>query len=141
VKTAFVADSSLGVAWAVPAQSTERAQNLLEDVASGTPFFVPALWMFETANALLLLLRRKKIDARHCLRARHDLNELAPTIDDEGSRVALGRILDLAEEHGLSIYDATYLELALRKGLPLASRDVVLNKAAKRSGLKTLLEP
>ena len=139
MKTGFIADSSLGIAWVVPAQSSKGTDHLLEEVASGTPLFVPALWMFETANALLVLLRRRKIDARHCSRARSDLNDLAPLIDDEGSRFALGKILELAEGHGLSVYDAAYLELALRKDLPLASRDAALNKAAKLSGVKTLL--
>src|ERR1700681_2915779 len=58
--------------------------------------------------------------------------ELRPVVDDEGPHLAFGETLDLADKHALSVYDAAYLELALRKSLPLASRDRALNKAARR---------
>ncbi len=51
----------------------------------------------------------------------------------------MGKIAELADEHTLSVYDATYLELALRRGLPLASLDTALNKAARMSGVETLV--
>ncbi len=57
----FVADSSVGVAWAVFSQSSEATAHLLNDVASGTPLVVPVLWMFEIANSLLVLNRRRRI--------------------------------------------------------------------------------
>ena len=60
-------------------------------------------------------------------------------VDEEGLRVALGKISDLADAHALTVYDAAYLELALRTGLPLASRDGDLNRAARRCGVKVLL--
>jgi len=135
----FVADSSVGVAWAVLSQSSEATEHLLDEVASGRPFAVPFLWMFEVANALLVLRRRKRIEPEQYARARRALSRLAPRVDDEGPRGALGKISDLAEKHALSVYDAAYLELAIRRGLPLASRDADLNIAAKRSGVKTLL--
>ncbi|MEK7405017.1 MAG: type II toxin-antitoxin system VapC family toxin [Acidobacteriota bacterium] len=135
----FVADSSIGVAWAVMSQSSEATGHLLSEVASGTPLVVPVLWGFEVANALLVLTRRKRIETGQYARARRALSRLNPTVDEEGPRVALGRIADLAEEHALSVYDAAYLELAIRRGLPLASRDADLNKAAQASGVRTLL--
>lgn len=135
----FVADSSVGVAWAVPAQSSEAADHLLSKVASGTPLVVPALWMFEVANALLVLTRRKRVEPAQCARARRALSGLNPAIDDEGPRAALGSITDLAEKHALAVYDAAYLEVALRRALPLASRDADLNRAAKAVGVTTLL--
>jgi predicted nucleic acid-binding protein len=73
-------------------------------------------------------------------RARHDLTELRPVVDDEGPHLAFGETLELADKHALSVYDAAYLELALRKSLPLASRDEALNKAAARAGVKTVLD-
>jgi predicted nucleic acid-binding protein len=60
-------------------------------------------------------------------------------VDDEGPRLALQETSRLAKAHSLSVYDAVYLELALRRGLPLATRDSALNKAARRSGVQTLL--
>ena len=135
----FVADSSVGVAWAVLSQSSQATEHLLNDVASGKPFVVPALWTFEVANSLLVLMRRKRIEPEECARARRALSRLVPVVDAEGPRVAFGKISELAEEHTLSVYDAAYLELAVRRGLPLASRDGALNKAAKRCGVKALL--
>lgn len=135
----FVVDSSVAVSWFALSQSTKVTDQLLDDVASGTPFIVPVLWTFEVANSLLVLTRRKRMDPEDCSRARAILSRLTPVVDDEGPRLAMNEIADLALEHGLSVYDAAYLELAIRKRLPLASRDASLNKAAKRVGVKTLV--
>lgn len=139
MKRPFVADASVGVSWAVLSQSSSLTDRLLDEVASGRPFLVPPLWPFEVAQALLVLARRKRIAAEQCARARRALGRLTPVIDDEGPGAALGRISDLAGECGISVYDAAYLELALRRSLPLASRDTRLNAAAKSRGLETLL--
>ena len=135
----FVADASVGVAWAVQSQSSQATEHLLNEVAAGAPFVVPVLWMLEVANALLVLTRRKRIAPDEWVRARRALSGLTPTIDEEGPRVALARLSDLAQRHALSVYDATYLELAVRRRRPLASRDADLNNAAKLSGVRTLL--
>jgi predicted nucleic acid-binding protein len=135
----FVADSSVGVAWAVHAQSSDATAELLEKVAAGTSLVAPTLWPFEVANSLLVLLRRKKITADERNRALAALARLPLVVDDEGPRLALGRISELAAEHGLSVYDATYLELALRRKLPLASRDEALCKAARSCRVRLLL--
>jgi predicted nucleic acid-binding protein len=136
----FVADSSVGVAWAVASQSSDGTRSLLDEVAAGRPCVIPVLWMFEVANTLLVLLRRRRISADEYARARHGLTELRPVVDDEGPHLAFGETLELADKHALSVYDAAYLELALRKSLPLASRDGALNKAAGRAGVKTMLD-
>lgn len=135
----FVADSSVGVAWAVLSQSSAATERLLNDVGAGAPLVVPVLWMFEVANALLVLTRRKRVGPEQYARARRALSRLTPTVDEEGPRGALGKISDLAEKHALSVYAAAYLELAIRRGLPLASRDADLNRAANLCGVKTLL--
>jgi predicted nucleic acid-binding protein len=134
-----VVDASVGVSWAVSAQSSLATSSLLEEVAKGKPFVVPGMWMFEIANALLVLVRRKKIQPQECTRARGALSRLHPIIDDDGPRLALHRIWSLADDLSLSIYDAAYLELAQRKGLPLASRDAELRGAATKCGIPILL--
>ncbi len=136
---AFVADASVGMAWSIVSQATPATEQLLERVAKGTPFLVPVLWPFEVANALLTLLRRDRIRAEDFARARLELDGLTPLVDDEGPRLAWNEITGLAEKFGLTVYDATYLELATRRGLPLASRDSALNNAARLSGVRTLL--
>ena len=61
MRDGFVADSSVGVAWAVHSQACKATDALLDEVAAGAPLIVPTLWPFEVANSLLVLLRRKKI--------------------------------------------------------------------------------
>ncbi|MGA2212376.1 MAG: type II toxin-antitoxin system VapC family toxin [Bryobacteraceae bacterium] len=134
-----MADSSVAIAWAVPSQATDGAVGLLNDVLTGTPFVVPVLWAFEVANSLLALRRRRVIQEEQYQRARQDLLDLDSIIDEEGPRLALEKISSIAQEHSLSVYDAVYLELALRRELPLATRDSALNKAAKSAGVSTLL--
>jgi predicted nucleic acid-binding protein len=135
----FIADSSVGVAWAVHSQASAATDELLDRVAAGTPLVVPTLWPFEVANSLLVLLRRKKMLAEDRDRALGALAQLPLVVDDEGPRLALGRISELAGEHGLSVYDAVYLELSVRRKLPLASRDEALCKAAQGCRVKLLL--
>ena len=64
------------------------------------------------------------------------MSALTVTVDDEGVRTAFGRTSALAEEHGLSVYDVAYLEVALRRALPLASRDKAIVTAAGREGVE-----
>jgi predicted nucleic acid-binding protein len=135
----FIADSSVAIAWVVLSQSSPRTVQLLDEVKVGTPFVVPVLWMFEVANALLALRRRQRIQRDEYDQALLDLRDSLPLVDDESPLRALDAISKLAEKHALSVYDAVYLELALRRNLPLASRDAALNKAAKNAGVTTLL--
>jgi predicted nucleic acid-binding protein len=135
----FIADSSVGVAWAVHAQASGTSDELLDRVAAGAPLVVPTLWPFEVANSLLVLLRRKKLLAEDRARALGALARLPLVVDDEGPRLALGKISELAAAHGLSVYDAVYLELAVRRRLPLASRDAALRRAAAACRVRLLL--
>lgn len=135
----LVADASVGVAWAVESQGSEVTDRLLDQLATGTALVVPTLWPFEIANALLVLVRRKRITADERRRALGALARLPLVIDDEGCRLAFERISGLAAEHGLSVYDAAYLELAVRRRLPLASRDDALRKAAVACQVTLLL--
>jgi predicted nucleic acid-binding protein len=135
----FVVDATVGVSWGALSQSSLTSGQLLREVAAGVPFVVPGLWMYEVSNALLVLMRRKKIEPGQCARAREALGNLNPVIDDEGPRRALNRIWELANQHSLTVYDAVYLELAQRRKLPLASRDEALIEAARQCGVQTIL--
>lgn len=140
MRDGFVADSSVGVAWAVHSQASKATDDLLDRVAVGAPLVVPTLWPFEVANSLLVLLRRKKILAEDRDRALGALAQMPLVVDDDGPRLALGSISELAHEHGLTVYDAAYLELAMRRKLPLASRDKALCKAAQDCCVKLLMQ-
>lgn len=135
----FIADCSVSISWVVASQSMPAAAKLREEIASGIPFFAPALWPLEVANALLVLCRRKKISSDERALACSLLARYRPVLDHEASRLALNQLSRLADEHTLTIYDAAYLELAIRRKLPLASRDSTLNRAAQRCGVEVLL--
>ncbi len=88
MNNSFVADSSVGVAWAAPAQASEGTDELLRDVASGRSFVVPALWaILRSQNALIILLRRRRMDTSNCQHAWHIIGRLRPILDDEGPQL------------------------------------------------------
>jgi predicted nucleic acid-binding protein len=138
LSAAWVIDSSVGFAWIHPNQATPETEHLLEAVEEGATIVVPVLWFAEIANSLLVLQRRKKLTAEERKAALDILSKMSFTIDEEAGRAAFAKTSELAEKYGLTVYDATYLEVALRRKLPLASRDDALNSAARKCGLKVL---
>ncbi len=134
--TDFVVDASVAVAWVHPGQATGKSQSLLEAVHGGARAKAPALWPLETANALLVLCRRGKLTDAERLLALAALQGLSVELDHEMAPLAFGLLSDLASEYRLSVYDAAYLELALRSKLPLACNDGRLRHAAKRCGIE-----
>lgn len=136
---AFVADASVALSWCIPAQGSEATDRLLDDILSGSAVVAPPLWAYETANALLILWRRKKLTAGEYSEARVLLDRLRVSVDGEGASLAPTRVADLAMQHQLTVYDAAYLELALRKHIPLASRDQGLSRAARQLSVTLLL--
>jgi predicted nucleic acid-binding protein len=134
----FVVDASISIAWVHPAQATTQSQALLEAIAAGAVVRAPALWSLETANALLVLTRRRKLSDAERVNALTVLAQLSVVLDHETAALAFGKLSDLATRHGLSVYDAAYLELALRRKLPIACKDGPLRTAAKRARVKLL---
>jgi predicted nucleic acid-binding protein len=141
VISAWVIDSSAAFAWIYPSQSTDATDRLLEEVENGAGIVVPVLWFTEIANSLLVLQKRKKLTHAERKTALETLSKLTFTADDEAPRAAFTKTSDLAERYNLTVFDATYLEFALRQKLPLASRDDALNAAAKKAGVKILASP
>lgn len=133
---AFIVDASVGFAWVYPSQASAETDRLLEEIASGATVVAPSLWFLEVANGLLAAQRRNLLTAAERRAALERLAALSLTIDEETAQSAFRRTSELAEKHGLSVYDATYLEVALRRKLPLGSRDGALRNAAKRCGVK-----
>ena len=127
------------MSWVLPSQASTATDDLLDWVISGSGIAVPSLWPYEVSNSLVVLLRRKKILQEDYLAARVFFRRLRASIDDGGGYFAGDRTADLAIEHGLTVYDAAYLELAIRNQLALASRDAELNRAARRCGVRVLL--
>ncbi|MBX3453507.1 type II toxin-antitoxin system VapC family toxin [Ferrovibrio sp.] len=134
----FVLDASVAVAWCFGDERNQVLDNL-EATLSERTAWVPVHWHGEVLNALYMTERRGRLDpARWPLL----LKQLAryPLADDDGLPAMTSRAaLDLARQYRLTVYDAAYLELALRRGLPLASLDNALVAAARAAGVETLL--
>lgn len=133
----LVLDSSAALAWAIPDERDGAAEALLRDVGPGEAL-VPGLWHLEVGNVLLKDERRGRITRNEVERALKGFTALRVSVDDATWRRAWPVSLDLARQHGLSVYDASYLELALRSGLPLATRDGQLRRAAGERGVAVL---
>lgn len=134
----FVVDASIAIAWLHPAQGNTQSEALLEQASQGTPIEAPSLWPLEVSNALLVLVRRKKLTEEERRSALKALLGLSVVIDHEASNLAFTKLAAIASEHNLTIYDAAYFELAKRKLLPLACRDGALREAARRAGVRVL---
>ncbi len=132
---AFVADASVAIGWVHPAQATRQTAAMLEAIASGATLEVPALWPLEVANALLVLVRRRKLAEEDRQAALGWLRGLRLRFDHEMTALALSRLSELAAVHQLSVYDAAYLELAQRRRLVLGCKDGLLRTAAKKAGV------
>ena len=136
MRRAFVADASVAVGWVHPAQATADTESMLDAVAQGGVLEVPALWPLEVSNALMVLVRRRKLSEGERHVALRWLRSLAPRVDHEMATIAFSKLAELASTHQLSVYDATYLELAQRRGLRLACKDGPLEDAARRCGVQ-----
>jgi predicted nucleic acid-binding protein len=135
--TEVVIDASVALAWCFRDERTENTAKLLERVQTDAAA-VPNLWHLEVANVLALAERRRRITPAESTELIALLEALEIVVDEETPSHALGRVLDLAREERLTAYDAAYLELAMRLGLPLASKDVDLCDAAERLGVSVL---
>ena len=132
---AFIADASVAVGWVHPDQATTQTAAMLQAIADGATLEVPALWPLEVANALTVLVRRRKLTEDDRQTGLGWLRGLRLRIDHEMASLAFTRLAELATTHQLSVYDAAYLELALRRTLVLGCKDGPLRQAAKQSGV------
>jgi predicted nucleic acid-binding protein len=132
---AFVADASVAIGWVHPAQATTETSAMLDAIEAGAVLEVPALWPLEVANALTVLVRRRKLTDEDRQVALGWLRGLPLKIDHEMASLAFSKLSELASSYQLSIYDAAYLDLAARRRLPLACSDGPLRKAAKQCGI------
>ena len=133
----LVLDSSATLAWIYSDEVTDGIRRLFDTVAN-TGAFVPALWRLEVANSLTIAVRRGRVDAEFRRAALDDLALLDITTDNQTDTHAWGETLQLADRFRLTLYDAAYLELAHRRGVPLATLDEDLSAAASALGLRVL---
>ena len=136
---AFVLDCSATMPWIFHDEATKATVRLQDDVTAGAEAWVPALWHLELANVLLTAQKRGRIDRAGIESALSKLGAYHITIDGETMTQAWNKTLDLALQYKLTTYDAAYLELALRRNLPLATLDDALIEAAKAAGVSLVL--
>ena len=132
-----VLDSSATLAWIHGDERTAAIEAVFDRVAERGAL-VPSLWHLEVANSLTVAVRRERISPAERTDALADLAQLDIAVDDETEQHAWKATMQLADLHGLSIYDATYLELAQRKRIPLVTLDKALLRAAKAAGVEVL---
>ena len=130
----IVVDASVAMTWCFPDENSGYAHAVLDEL-SGISAVVPALWTIEVANALAVGERRKRITGADSSRFVDLVSALSIRFDSRTAGRALSHALPLARAYGLSAYDATYLELAMRESAPLATLDDRLRAAAEASGV------
>ena len=132
--SALVVDSSAALSWCFEDEASPESDLLFERVRDRGAV-VPGLWHLEVANVLLQAERRGRITTGDVALRLELIAELPITTDNEATARAWREILALARAETLTTYDATYLELAIRRGLPLLTKDEALIGAAKRCGV------
>jgi predicted nucleic acid-binding protein len=130
---AVVIDASIASAWCFPDEQTDYTKAVFDAVSSSAVDAVaPRLWAYEIRNSVLMGLRRGRISKPDSEQFLVSLNELNVRLSEPAS---YDGVFYLAEEHRLIVYDAAYLDLAIQEGLPLASLDGQLVRAAQKVGV------
>jgi predicted nucleic acid-binding protein len=131
----FVPDASATLPWRFEDEATPWTEALLDRIQGGEEVLVPAHWPLEVANALLVARRGGRVTAEQIDEFIGDLAALPIRLEPPSGPAQWPVILALAEQPRLTAYDAAYLELARRTGLPLATLDDDLRKAARAEGV------
>jgi predicted nucleic acid-binding protein len=132
----FVLDASVTLSWAFPDEQSSaaaRAADLLERSVDSA--LVPSIWWYEVRNILVVNERRGRITPARSAAFLKEIDNLDIVIDSPQSDLL---VLDLSRQNRLSVYDAAYLALAVREGLPLATFDKALQAAAQAVGIQLL---
>lgn len=127
----FVLDNSVVMAWCFQDQTNKYTEAVLDKLETAEAY-APAIWPLEVGNVLLAAERRNLLSKADVTRFLSLLRSLPIIVEQESPDRMLTEILSLAREHRLSTYDASYLDLTMRLGLPLATQDKALTMAAKK---------
>ncbi len=127
----FVIDNSVVMAWCFEEEGSRYSETVLDCLEKDTAL-VPAIWPLELGNALLVAERRKRLDYASVVRFLDLIGILPIRVEPETPERMRKEIFSLARDQRLSTYDASYLDLAMRTGLPMATQDHLLCKAAQK---------
>jgi predicted nucleic acid-binding protein len=134
----FIPDASATLPWCFEDEATPSTESLLNRAATGERIVVPTHWPLEVTNGLLMAVRRGRVPRDKVRRFIEDLQSLSIHIEPPLPPNLWIRVLEMAELHRLTAYDAAYLELAQRTGLPLATLDEELHRAADTARVQLL---
>lgn len=137
--TRFVVDNSVVMAWCFEDEARGYADAVL-DCLEGGEAVVPAIWPLEVGNVLLVAERKRRLGKADVVRFLELVGGLPISVEQESPERMLTTIVTLARDLRLSTYDASYLDLAMRSGLPIATQDHSLMKAARKCRVPVLLE-
>lgn len=137
----YVLDNSVAMRWLLVSQkkTDQTYSELVLQSLAGAEALVPHLWHLEAANVLLAAEKRGELKTGEVERFIAQLESLPIHVDPLTAHQAFSRTLSLSRAYNLSSYDAAYLELAIREGLPLATLDKALKKAAKQAEVELYL--
>jgi len=128
----LVLDASIASAWCFPDERTAYTDGVFQAVISSLEIVAPRLWAYEIRNSVRMGLRRGRISKPDTEQFLASLNDLNVRLSDPSS---YDGVFQLADQHGLTVYDAAYLDLALQEHIPLASLDGQLIRAAQGVGV------
>jgi predicted nucleic acid-binding protein len=130
MSVSFVVDNSVVMSWCFQDETNQYADTVLERLAEATAF-VPSIWPLEVVNVLLVAERKKRLSKADSIRFITLLSELPIIVEHERPERIMSDLLALVRATDLSSYDASYLDLSMRKGLPIATLDTRLISAAR----------
>jgi len=134
----FVVDNSVVMSWCFKDETNSYADAVLDKLSESTAI-APSIWPLEVVNVLLVAERRKRLKQVDSVRFITLLSQLPIVVEDKGSEKVMKDLLALGRTSHLSSYDASYLDLAMRKDCPIATIDKKLMEAAKEVSV-TILE-
>jgi len=134
----IVLDASLAANWCIQDEQAEATEEILDSFAGDCNALVPSLWLWEVNNILLIAERRGRLTFAKRKQQIAILRKLPIQIDEDAAKHVWSETNALARTYALTVYDAAYLELALRHGLPLGSLDNDLRAAAGKASIKCL---
>ena len=136
-KNAFVMDCSMTMSLLFFDENNRKIEKV-ESLLVENKAYVPNIWPYEVANVLCMAERSKRINVSNIEEFKSILDALPIIIDDASSTKTFGNTLNLARECNLTVYDAAYLELAMREGIALSTLDKALIKSAKHVGTEVI---
>ena len=135
----FVVDNSVVMSWCFEDEEDQYADAVLDRLSEATAF-VPSIWPLEVVNVLLVAERKKRLHEADSVQFMTLLSQLPIMVEHEQPERLMHDLLALARTNYLSSYDASYLNLAVRKGFPLATLDTRLREAARKTHVPILLD-